>query len=439
MKHILITGSDGNIGKEIVLELFKKNYKISILTSDLNRSKIEVPLPIRFIDHNLYKSPLESSQVMDIDTVLIVPSDTKLATDRDLKIINNLMNSFVDKEVHFVYLGSYKIYKHSNTHVTENSPVSSSKRFEYELKIEKSLSRETSTIIRSGFILHAQNVHLRRMISKYRFYLGTRIKSENLLSWIHFDDLILNLEILINTKDIRKIVNLASGSCKFSEVHDYANKALNRRNILIIPSILAEFLRTKSKLLRDKSLEVKSIHNDILEFKFNDFGVALKDICNFIKTPTLNRPMFHYKYTKFQFINREIQEVFDFFKNAKNLESITPKKLEFKITSQSTVQIQEGTKFTYTLKLNKVPFEWTTIIENWDPPNRFTDYQKKGPYQVWYHTHSFYECAGGTLMIDDVKYRLPLGFLGDLFGLWFVKKNVSDIFQYRFNIIRDLL
>lgn len=439
MKHILITGTDGNIGKEIVLELFKKKYQISILTADVNKSKIQMPLPVRFIGHDLYKFPLETSQLLDIDTVLIIPPETKLATQKDLIIINNLMNSFVDKEVHFVYLNSYKIYKHSNTHITENSPVANSKRFEYELKIEKSLSRETSTIIRSGFILHSENITLNRMIAKYRFYLGSRIKNDNYLSWIHFDDLITNIEVLINTSNVRRVVNLASGSCKFSEIHGYANKAMDRTNFLRIPTFIAEMLKMKCKLLRDKSLEIKSIHTDILKYKFTDFGVALKDICNNIKTPTIAKPMFHYKYTKFQFIKKDIHEVFDFFKDAKNLESITPRKLEFKITSQSTPQINEGTKFTYTLKLNKVPFEWTTIIENWNPPHRFTDYQKKGPYQVWYHTHSFYECAEGTLMIDEVKYRLPLGFLGDLFGLWFVKKNVSDIFQYRFNVIRDLL
>lgn len=41
---------------------------------------------------------------------------------------------------------------------------------------------------------------------------------------------------------------------------------------------------------------------------------------------------------------------------------------------------------------------------------------------------SFY---GGTLMTDRVRYRLPFGYFGWLIANYFVKKEITQIFEYR--------
>lgn len=40
-------------------------------------------------------------------------------------------------------------------------------------------------------------------------------------------------------------------------------------------------------------------------------------------------------------------------------------------------------------------------------------------------------------MTDIVHYKLPLGFIGDLFGGWFVKKQVEQIFTYRTQYLKN--
>ncbi len=180
---------------------------------------------------------------------------------------------------------------------------------------------------------------------------------------------------------------------------------------------------------------MNSIHSSFLDLTFTRIEDCLALTLSNMQTPTLSSARFHYRFHTFQFVPRPIGEVFDFFKEAKNLEEITPAKLNFKIVKSSSDNIEEGSSFDYKLKLNGIPFQWTTYIKNWDPPTRFTDYQASGPYQVWYHTHSFYEVEGGTLMIDDVKYRLPLGLLGEILGLWYVSSNIKQIFNYRYNYI----
>ena len=82
-----------------------------------------------------------------------------------------------------------------------------------------------------------------------------------------------------------------------------------------------------------------------------------------------------------------------------------------------------------------IPFRWRTEITEWDPPRRFADVQRRGPYRLWHHTHSFEEWAGGTRCLDHVQYR-PLG--GALIHWLFVRRDVALIFEYRRTRLREL-
>jgi uncharacterized protein len=136
-----------------------------------------------------------------------------------------------------------------------------------------------------------------------------------------------------------------------------------------------------------------------------------------------------------QWIPASIKEVFSFFSNASNLEKLTPGWLNFRILSQSTPQIQAGTLIEYQLKLHGIPFTWKTLIEEWIPEKQFVDTQLKGPYSLWHHTHTFEEKDGGVLMIDKIRYQVPLGILGHLVAGNYVKKDITRIFDYRKEVI----
>ncbi len=139
-----------------------------------------------------------------------------------------------------------------------------------------------------------------------------------------------------------------------------------------------------------------------------------------------------------QRISRPRHEVFEFFSDAKNLERITPPWLKFKILSQSSPKIGFNTEFKYRLQIHGLPVFWKTRIIEWNPPDSFVDFQEKGPYSLWHHTHTFVEDAHGTLMTDRVRYRVPLGALGDfLLGEW-VTRDVQEIFEYRAKAIEEI-
>jgi ligand-binding SRPBCC domain-containing protein len=132
-----------------------------------------------------------------------------------------------------------------------------------------------------------------------------------------------------------------------------------------------------------------------------------------------------------QVIERPLEEVFAFFSDAENLETITPAFLHFRITSPRPIVLAPGALLDYELRLFGVPFRWRTRIETFEPPHRFTDVQLRGPYRRWHHTHSFRRVATGTEMTDVVEYQLPLGPLGALAHALLVRRSLRRIFDYR--------
>jgi len=139
-----------------------------------------------------------------------------------------------------------------------------------------------------------------------------------------------------------------------------------------------------------------------------------------------------------QWIPRPLDEVFTFFSNARNLGEITPYWLGFRILTPGPIRIAAGTKLRYRLSLHGVPVSWTTEIRRWNPPFRFVDVQLSGPYRLWHHTHRFEAHNGGTRMTDIVRYRLPFGMLGRAIHTLRVRRDLEQIFDYRFQRINEL-
>ena len=68
----------------------------------------------------------------------------------------------------------------------------------------------------------------------------------------------------------------------------------------------------------------------------------------------------------------------------------------------------------------------------------FVDVQKRGPFAYWHHRHRFEPTSRGTtLMIDEIEYALPWGWLGDLLAGRVVRKKLARVFDYRHRILAE--
>jgi ligand-binding SRPBCC domain-containing protein len=139
-----------------------------------------------------------------------------------------------------------------------------------------------------------------------------------------------------------------------------------------------------------------------------------------------------------QYIPQPVNKVFEFFSQAENLQKLTPEWLHFRILSVDPQPIGKGTLIQYSLRWRIFPIRWTTEIAFWQPPYRFIDVQLKGPYKLWRHEHRFVAEAGGTRIIDEVQYSLPLGLLGRLAHKLKVKQDVENIFAYRTQAVGNI-
>jgi ligand-binding SRPBCC domain-containing protein len=57
---------------------------------------------------------------------------------------------------------------------------------------------------------------------------------------------------------------------------------------------------------------------------------------------------------------------------------------------------------------------------------------------MWHHEHFFKEVKGGVEMTDEVTYVLPFGIFGEMGHNLFIKKQLKDIFDYRFKRVEEI-
>lgn len=132
---------------------------------------------------------------------------------------------------------------------------------------------------------------------------------------------------------------------------------------------------------------------------------------------------------------KSLDIVFPFFANARNLQTLTPPWINFRVLTPEPIVIQKGTLIDYRLRLHGIPFRWRSEISVWDPPFQFVDRQLKGPYRVWIHRHQFYEKDGGTVVSDQIEYDI-LG--GHLLNRLLVRPDIERIFLYRREKMKEL-
>jgi ligand-binding SRPBCC domain-containing protein len=133
---------------------------------------------------------------------------------------------------------------------------------------------------------------------------------------------------------------------------------------------------------------------------------------------------------------RPIEEVFTFFAEAGNLEEITPRWLEFQVETPAPIEMRAGRLIDYRLRVHGIPIRWQSEISAWEPPYRFVDEQRTGPYRLWHHEHTFVECEEGTLVGDQVDYAVPGG---RLVHALVVRRDLRKIFRYRTQKLREIL
>jgi ligand-binding SRPBCC domain-containing protein len=137
-----------------------------------------------------------------------------------------------------------------------------------------------------------------------------------------------------------------------------------------------------------------------------------------------------------QIVDKAIDEVFSFCADAQNLPLLIPDWINFCIVTPGPVIMAPGTHIDYEIRLHGIPFAWQSEITVWEPPYRFVDEQRKGPYRWWSHTHTFEEVhAGRTIVRDLVRYGVPGG---KVVNKLLVAPDLRRIFSHRRRQLQEI-
>ena len=138
-------------------------------------------------------------------------------------------------------------------------------------------------------------------------------------------------------------------------------------------------------------------------------------------------------FTKKSLINAPVADVFQWHARPGALERLSPPWDPLEVIEKGS-GIDTGTRVRMKMKAGPLPvkIEWLAEHTRYENNRLFQDKQVKGPFKRWVHTHTFTGGPqGGTLLEDEIDFRLPLHPLGKILGGRFILKKLESIFQYR--------
>ena len=140
-----------------------------------------------------------------------------------------------------------------------------------------------------------------------------------------------------------------------------------------------------------------------------------------------------------QLVKTDLETCWKFFCAPGNLQAITPEYMNFRVLTETPAEIYAGLMIAYKISpVLKLPLSWVTEITVVEHRTYFVDEQRQGPYKIWHHEHHFKVVEEGVEMTDIVSYSLPFGVLGKFAHWLFVRKQLEQLFDYRFRKVEEL-
>jgi len=78
-----------------------------------------------------------------------------------------------------------------------------------------------------------------------------------------------------------------------------------------------------------------------------------------------------------------------------------------------------------------ITWTMTSVITEWERPERFVDEQRSGPFKSFWHEHRFTATDDGTVLDDDVRFEAPLGPLGRIAEALVLRRYMQHLIDVR--------
>lgn len=137
-------------------------------------------------------------------------------------------------------------------------------------------------------------------------------------------------------------------------------------------------------------------------------------------------------------ISCSVKTLFEFHADTKNLPLITPKDTSVDILKLET-PLREGNEAVLRIKKGWFSFVWELTFEKVSYPNVIVDVATRSPFKLFRHEHHFIEVNGThSILRDVVTFTLPFEPLSSV-AVWFVKRDMKQMFAYRHQKTKEAL
>ena len=445
------------VGQELVLELARRGHQLWLCGRSEKKVSMACPVP-----HTYVPWPLESSsdgELAKIDGVINLVGENvagrRWTNGVKEKILSSRLDAITDLKAAFargqhwpqVWINASAVGYYGSRGeeaLTEGNEKGNGFLADTCVEWERVFEKEDfpeegdvrKAIVRIGVVLGRDGGALNKMLPLFQNGLGGRLgDGRQVMSWIHVEDLVCAMLHIIEKEDLEGIFNgVAPNPVSNREFTSLLSKCLGVPALFPAPKMALQLVLGEMAVvvLQGQRVLPQKLQEGGYHFSYSHLEEALESLLE------EEREGGHTLLVR-QWTARPIEEVYDFFSRAENLERITPEFLQFKIKNVSTPSLEQGSLIDYRLKLHGIPVNWRTRIDEWSPPDGFVDTQLKGPYKKWHHTHRFEPLAGGTLITDHVRYKVPLGPIGRMIREAWIKKDVEKIFAYRLECLEKIL
>lgn len=250
VKRVLVTGGSGFVGKKLVAELLKRGDLVTVLTRDARRAKAKLPSAVRVAAWNPQKEGAWCDEMDVVDVVVHLAGEHVITrwTDQARKEIESsrvdstrllvaAMARAKHKPAALVSASAIGYYgpREPSRELDESSEAGEGflagvvTRWEEAAK-EAEAHGMRSVQVRIGVVFGAGGGALAQMVTPFKMFMGGPIASgEQVISWVHIEDVVGILLLAIDNEDLHGPINATSPNAATSaEIAEALGVVLNR-------------------------------------------------------------------------------------------------------------------------------------------------------------------------------------------------------------------
>jgi hypothetical protein len=465
-RAILLSGATGFLGRLLALRLARDGHQVVAWVRDPARARAVLGAGPRLVRSDVSDSGLRA-ELAQVDAVIHLAgeplfegrwNERRRAELRDSRVgttrrLAEALSGAVPKPAVFISGSAVGWYGARGDEPLDEASEPGSDflarlcRDWEEAAAPASAAGVRTVFIRTGIVLGPEGGALAKLLPPFELGAGGRLGSgRQWMPWIHVEDWI---ELVMRALDDARWSGAFNASAPEPVTNADFTRALGgvlgRPTLFPVPGFalrlalgdVAALLLTGQRVLPRRALELgfqfrfPKLALALTDLLRNDHGVALGPSRDAPLCEYLRRRKPRYLLSSRMRIHAPLEQVFEFFSRSENLGAITPANMAFSLETPAPIEMRAGREIDYKVQVGSLGLDWRSRIDTWEPLERFSDSQLRGPYACWWHEHRFSRDGQHTLMEDRVWYSPPLGPLGALAQRALIAPKLRAIFGYR--------